>query len=348
MPSFLLFTLAMDSPVMPNLILPLLALFTGFVLLSLSADRLITTSATFARRSGVSMVFIGMTVVAFGTSAPELMVSAVAAVNGAEGLAVGNGLGSNIINIGLVLGICALITPLAVNRRFLVREFPVLVGAMLLSWGLMAKGYLAGWDGGILLTALLFYCLYLARSVKQGETEPEEMELLSISRRRAGIESLLMLLVLLGSSQMMVWGAVETARAMGISELVIGLTVIAFGTSLPELAAAVAGVRRGMHDIAFATVIGSNIFNLLGVLAFPALLGDGLQLPEAVLNRDLPMMALLTLVMAMAFLWARWGRGERHRLSEGSLSYPLSRLGGGVMLLIFSAYLWQLSGAIYG
>ncbi|GAA5190267.1 calcium/sodium antiporter [Ferrimonas gelatinilytica] len=333
---------------MSTLLLPLLALVAGFILLSLSADRLIAAASTFAQRSGVSMVFIGMTVVAFGTSAPELLVSAVAAANGAEGLAVGNGLGSNIINIGLVLGVCALITPLAVNRRFLVREFPLLVAAMLLSWGLMSNGSLAGWDGAILLGALLLYCAYLARSVKQGESDPEALELLSISRRRAGVESLVMLLVLLGASQMMVWGAVELARAMGISELVIGLTVIAFGTSLPELAAAVAGVRRGMHDIAFATVIGSNIFNLLGVLAFPALLGDGLQLPKEVLSRDLPMMALLTLVVAVAFLWARWGRGGSRASSVGVHNYPMSRLGGGVLLIVFSTYLWQLGGAMSG
>ncbi len=325
---------------MISLLLPLLAVLAGFVALSFSADRLIASSATLARHCGVSLVFIGMTVVAFGTSAPELLVSAIAALNGAEGLSVGNGMGSNIINVGLVLGLCALVAPLSVHSRIIKLEFPVLVAAMLLTALLMANGELAGWDGVILLGALLAYCAYLGRSVKAGETEPDELEFLEISKTRAALESLVMLVILLGSSQVMVWGAVELARAAGISELVIGLTVIAFGTSLPELAAAVAGVRRGMHDIAFATVIGSNIFNLLGVIAFPALLGDGLQLPEQVLARDLPAMVMLTGVVGLMFIGAVI---RRRRLALAIGEYQVSRIGGGVLLVLFAGYMWQLA-----
>ncbi|SHH77292.1 calcium/sodium antiporter [Ferrimonas marina] len=327
---------------MSALLIPALALFAGFVVLSLSADRLIASAATLARHFNVSLVFIGMTVVAFGTSAPELLVSAVAALNGAEGLSVGNGIGSNIINVGLVLGACALMTPLMVHRRFVRREFPILVAAMILCAVLMANGELAGWDGAVLLLGLMVYVGYLARSVKNGDAEPEELEFLSISKGRALVESLLMLALLLASSQLMVWGAVELARAAGISELVIGLTVIAFGTSLPELAAALAGVRRGMHDIAFATVIGSNIFNLLGVIAFPALLGDGLQLPAEVIQRDLPAMGLLTAAMGAMFLMANTPSAE----SSGGNNLVLHRRGGVVLLILFVAYLWQLGTAM--
>ncbi|GAA4898590.1 calcium/sodium antiporter [Ferrimonas pelagia] len=323
-----------------SLAFPLLALLAGFVVLSLSADRLIASAATLAKHSGASLVFIGMTVVAFGTSAPELLVSAVAALNGAEGLSVGNGIGSNIMNVGLVLGVCALVTPLIAHSRFIQKEFPILVLAMALVALLMANGELAGWDGVILLTALLAYCFYLSRCVINGEAEPEALEFLAISKARAALETVLMLALLLGSSQVMVWGAVELARAAGISELVIGLTVIAFGTSLPELAAAVAGVRRGLHDIAFATVIGSNIFNLLGVIAFPALLGNGLQLPAPVMARDVPAMAGLTAVVGLMFFAAVLR--QRGQMNGRDGSYTLSRAGGGVLLVLFSGYMWQL------
>ncbi|KHT62993.1 hypothetical protein RJ45_14515 [Photobacterium gaetbulicola] len=321
----------------------LVALALGFVLLSLSADRLIASSATFAKLNNVSIVFIGMTVVAFGTSAPELLVSATAAINGAGELSIGNGLGSNIINIGLVLSICMLFKPLTVHPRFIRREFPILTIAMMISGLLMVNGQLAIRDGLILIVGLVAYCFYLAQSVKHGHSEPEELDFLNISKPRAAVETLIMLVVLLASSKLMVWGAVELAVIAGISELTIGLTVIAFGTSLPELAAALAGVRRGMHDIAFATVIGSNIFNLLGVIAFPALLGNGLQLPEQILSRDLPAMALLTTVVGMMFLAAL---ARQRYAGATAYSYQVSRAGGGMLLMIFGGYMWSLASSM--
>ncbi|MCQ1059170.1 calcium/sodium antiporter [Photobacterium sp. DNB23_23_1] len=324
-------------------LLALSALTLGFVFLSFSADRLIASSATFAKHCNISIAFIGMTVVAFGTSAPELLVSATAAINGAGELSVGNGLGSNIINIGLVISVCILFKPLFVHSRFIRREYPILAITMMLSCLLMLNGKLAIVEGAILLSGLLVYCLYLAYSVKHEHSEPEELDFLNISKARAALESIIMLVILLTSSKLMVWGAVELAVIAGISELTIGLTVIAFGTSLPELAAALAAVKRGMHDIAFATVIGSNIFNLLGVIAFPALIDDGLTLPPQILSRDLPVMALLTAVLGGMLMFAV---AKQRFTSNTTASYQVSRVGGGLLLIIFITYMWYIASSI--
>ncbi|WP_028108762.1 calcium/sodium antiporter [Ferrimonas futtsuensis] len=319
---------------MSSLLLPIVAVLGGFLVLSVSADRLIASAATLARHFGLSIVFIGMTIVAFGTSAPELLVSAVAAANGADGLSVGNAIGSNIINTGLVLGICALVTPLMISRRFLKREFPILLLVMTYA-ALVLMGGELGWPQGLaLLGAMIAYGVYLGRS--HNSDEELEVEFLQIGRGRAMAETVLMLLLLLSSSQVMVWGSVELARAFGVSELVIGLTVIAFGTSLPELAAAVAGVRRGLYDMTLATVVGSNIFNLLGVLAFPGLIGDGMTLPEQVLARDVPAMFALTLIPGLFFLLARYRHGRAPFV-------PMNRLAGALLLLGFAGYMGLLT-----
>ncbi|WP_413112119.1 calcium/sodium antiporter [Thaumasiovibrio sp. DFM-14] len=325
---------------MTALILPLLALSLGFVSLSFSADRLISVSATYAKHCNVSLIFIGMTVVAFGTSAPELLVSFVAALNHSNELAIGNGIGSNIINIGVVLSICVLISPIRAHQRFVKREFPILAISIVLCTALMLKGNLGEIDGLILVLGLSTYCFYLAKSVQQYQVVNDEFEFLPLTKKRAGWESLVMLLLLLTSSRLMVWGAVKLAQAAGLSELTIGLTIVAFGTSLPELAAGIAGVRQKKYDIVFATVIGSNIFNLLGVIAFPALLGDNVSIPEQVLTRDLPFMALLTLMLGVMFALSYFRVGVS---KEQTTDYHIHRIGGGVLLLTFCVYLIKVS-----
>ncbi|WP_461534954.1 calcium/sodium antiporter [Spongorhabdus nitratireducens] len=286
---------------MSEMLLPLLALIGGFVVLGYSADRLIVTASTLAWHLGMSTLLIGMTIVSFGTSAPELLVSAVASLNGAEGLSVGNAIGSNIVNMGLVLGICGLVAPLRISRRFLTHELPVLTVVMLLAGYLMMDGLLDGFEGGVLITALVGYCIYLVKGDRPADdNDDEDVEILEVSKGRALIESAVLLILMLVSSRLMVWGGIELARGFGIDELIIGLTVIAFGTSLPELAAAVAAVRRGMHDMALATVVGSNIFNLLGVLAFPGLIGNGIAISDDVLNRDIPAMILLSAILLLS------------------------------------------------
>ncbi|TKB56647.1 calcium/sodium antiporter [Ferrimonas aestuarii] len=322
---------------MSPLLLPIFAVVIGFIVLTYSADRLIAAAATMARYFGLSIVFIGMTIVAFGTSAPEMLVSAIAALNGADGLSVGNAIGSNIINTGLVLGICALVTPIMVSRRFLKREYPILLLVVAFTYLLLAGGEVALPQGVALLIGLILYCVYLART--HNEAEDQDIEFLDISKKRAITETLVMLGLLLASSQVMVWGSVELARAFGVSELVIGLTVIAFGTSLPELAAAIAGVRRGLYDMTLATIIGSNTFNLLGVMAFPGLLGDGIVLPDEVLERDMPMLVAITLTLGLFFVIARL------RTEEPQGPVRMMRLSGAMLLVGFSGYMSLLAMA---
>lgn len=288
-----------DVQPMPDILSFIAAIAVGFVVLSWSADRLIEVTSTLAFRLGMSMLTIGMTIVAFGTSAPELLVSSVAAFNGSGGISIGNALGSNTINVGLVLGVAGLIAPLVVSPRILFREFPLLGAVMAITITLLWDGLLSFNDGVILAVALLAYCIYLTRASGADEDSSEDVVVLKISTSRAWIEALVMLALMLGSSQILVWGAMGLARSMGISELIIGLTVIAFGTSLPELAAAIASVRKGLFDITLATVVGSNTFNLLGVLALPGIIGGGIELDSAVLQRDVFAMVGLALLLAL-------------------------------------------------
>ncbi|RJG47452.1 calcium/sodium antiporter [Motilimonas pumila] len=321
---------------MNAVLVSIITLAAGFIILSYSADRLLAVAATLAKQCGVSMLFIGITVIAFGTSAPELIVSAMAALNGAEGLAVGNGLGSNIINIGLVLGCCALMAPLSVHQNYLYRQFPFLLLAVLLCAGLMKNQVLSFFDALILLAGLCAYGVYLANMMsKQQQDISEEVDILDMNKHRAILETLMMLVLLLVGANMMVHGGVGVARGLGIDELTIGLTVVAFGTSLPELAAALAAVRRGHHDIAFATVIGSNLFNILGVIALPGLLGDGLQVSEQVLQRDIPAMVILTLALGVSFYWPLL---RQRKQARAKTKVVMHRKSGYLLLGLFSGY----------
>ena len=289
------------DPIMTDFLVFFFAIALGFVVLSWSAARLVNVASTLAAHFGLSILVIGMTIVAFGTSAPELVVSAVAGYEGAGGIAIGNALGSNIINTGLVLALCGLVRPLLVSRRVLARELPLLLAVMLLAMLLMIDGELSRVDSAVLGTGLIGYCLWLARGASDTQHSDSEVVVLPISNLRALAESVVMLGLLMGSSRLLVWGASGLAEGIGISEQVIGLTVVALGTSLPELAAALASVRKGLFDMVMATVLGSNIFNLLGVLAFPGLLGEGILLDSMTLYRDcLAMLGLTLLVLVNA------------------------------------------------
>ncbi|MET4696185.1 sodium:calcium antiporter [Endozoicomonas lisbonensis] len=222
----------------------LLAIALGFVALSRSADRLVEVSSTLAFRLGMSMLTIGMTIVAFGTSAPELAVSAVAALEGSGSIAIGNALGSNIINTGLVLSVCGLVTPLVFSHRILSHEMPLLMIVSGVTFLLMADQMLSRFDGYVLSMGLIAYVIYLTkRNDNQNNEQNNEQNnndsdsdvvILPLSTSRSIVEVIAMLVILIGSSKLLVWGATELARSFGVSEMVIGLTVIAFGTSLPE------------------------------------------------------------------------------------------------------------------
>jgi cation:H+ antiporter len=301
----------------------ILAVAAGFALLVWGADRLVVGSAATARNLGVSPLIIGLTIVGFGTSAPEVLVSGVAAWQGNAGLAIGNALGSNIANVGLILGTAALVAPLTVQSDTLRREFPVLLATMLLTLALLIDGVLGRVDGALLLCGLAVMIYWLVKlGLRTRKADPLGAEYdAEIPREMpqsvALMWTLVGLVVLLVSSRMLVWGAVNIAHALGVSDLVIGLTIVAVGTSLPELAAAVAGAIKNEHDIAIGNIIGSNMFNLLAVLALPGLILPG-PFPTEVLTRDFPVMIGLTLAL-LVMAYGINGPGRINRFEAAAL-----------------------------
>ncbi|QKT02907.1 calcium/sodium antiporter [Ectothiorhodospiraceae bacterium 2226] len=309
------------------------AIGVGFALLLWGADRFVTGASALARTLGVSPLVIGLTVVGFGTSAPEMLVSAVAAWQGSPGIAVGNALGSNITNVGLVLGLTALVTPLAVRSETLRREFPILLAIMLVVLLLLLDGEMARWNGLVLLAGMGWVAYWMvslglreAADPMAGEYEQELPPPMPLARALLWLA--LGLALLLVSSRMLVWGAVGIAEALGVSDLVIGLTVVAIGTSLPELAASLVGALKGEHDIAIGNVLGSNMFNLLAVLGIAGALAPHTLDPQ-VLTRDFAVMAGFTLALfAMAFGFRRQGRINR---LEGALLFAAYGVYVGVL-----------------
>lgn len=261
------------------MLVAILAIIAGFIILTWSADQFVIGAAATARNFNIPPVLIGLTVVSIGTSAPEILVSVMAAVQNHASLAIGNAIGSNIANIGLVLGVTVLIAPLPVKRSLAKCEIPLLLAITLLASACIMNGLLSPLDSLVLLSTLFLTLYLMFRWQKHHPDEPliegEESDVPELSTRKAWFYLISGLLFLLGSSQLLVWGATELARLFGISELVIGLTIVAIGTSLPELAASVASALKGHHDIALGNIVGSNMFNLLAVLPMPGLFAAG-------------------------------------------------------------------------
>ena len=303
---------------MSEMVFAVAALLGGFIILIWSADRFVIGAAATAKNLGMSPMLIGLTVVSLGTSAPEMLVSGIAAYTGSGGLAIGNALGSNIANIGLVLGATALIAPLPVKTGLMRKELPLLL-AVSLGAGLVLMDLRLGLIDGIMLISGLFITLFLfsrfQKSADPEEVEHEEEELPDLPAKAAIGWLLVGLVLLAGSSRLLVWGATEIATAIGVSDLVIGLTIVAIGTSLPELAASIASALKGHHDIAIGNVVGSNIFNLLAVMSLPGLI-QPIEFDAIVLWRDYGTMMLFTgALLAFAYLL---GRGKINR-PEGCL-----------------------------
>ncbi|MCY4044668.1 MAG: calcium/sodium antiporter [Cellvibrionales bacterium] len=277
-----------------------LFILVGFTLLIISADKFIEGAASIADNTGMSKLMIGLTIVAFGTSAPEMLVSLLAAINGSDNIAVGNAIGSNITNIGLILGITVLLIPLPIQARLFKVDLPLLLMLTLITGGLLFDYHISLLESCLLLGLLIAYLFYLYRDSQKHPTDhqvdDEVDEFTGLSLPKAWAYFVVGLIVLVGSAQLLVSGAVDIARFFGVSELVIGVTIIALGTSLPELAASIGSARQGHYDITFGNIIGSNMFNLLVVLAMPGLVKSS-QLDHAVLTRDYTTMLTLTSVL---------------------------------------------------
>lgn len=313
------------------MLLPIIAIVVGLALLVWSADKFVEGAAATANHLGMPALLIGMVIIGFGTSAPEMVVSALASAQGNPGLALGNAFGSNITNIALILGITALLAPIAVASQVLKREAPILIAiTILVAWPLV-DGVITALEAWILLAV---FALYMGWSIYQGMTGKDdamssefdqEIKEHSMPLGRAVTWLVVGLILLIVSSRILVWGAVDIATALGVSDLIIGLTVVAVGTSLPELASAIAAVRKNEHDLALGNVIGSNMFNTLAVVGIAGVINP-IDLEPLVLNRDWVVMAGLTL-MLLIFAFRPNSRPNR-----------LNRVHGGIFVACYIGY----------
>jgi cation:H+ antiporter len=296
-----------------------LSIIGGFIILTIGAEALVRGASAVALRLGIAPLIIGLTIVAFGTSAPELAVSVKSALAGNPGIALGNVVGSNIVNIGLILAITALIRPITVQSQMVKRDIPIMIAASVLMWFLLLDGEVSFIDGAILFSALVGYLVFSYVSAKNN---PEDLDL-DASPQHPGLSIALIIVgiaMLVGGGILFVDGAVDLAKQFGISEVIIGLTIVAIGTSMPELVTSVMAALKGQSDIAIGNVVGSNIFNVLGILGATALIHP----VSAAGFNEIDFIAMLIFAfMVLPFAWSglRIGRREGSVLLAGYLGY---------------------------
>ena len=315
----------------PLPVLITLAILIGFAGLIWSADKFVLGAASLAKVFGLSPLLIGLTIVSFGTSAPEVVVSLSASLKDAGELAIGNAIGSNIANVALVLAVTMLIIKIPVQKHLLFDEVPILVIVTLLAGLFLFDNQLQSWEGWALLLALpaaiAFLVVRKQKDLSHQEVS-EETEFESVPKTWAVIWFAVGLIALIASSEILVWGAKETALQLGVSPLIIGLTVIAIGTSLPELAASVMSALKGHHDIALGNIIGSNMFNILAVMSLPGII-QAPHLDSAVFSRDFIAMVVVTMMLIIALLFVLYRNKTRA---------SLGKITGIALLLTYIAY----------
>jgi cation:H+ antiporter len=330
----------------------LLEFVIGLLLLVYGADRFVAGALSLAKRAGISPLVIGLTIFALGTSFPELTVSVMSAFQGKADIAVGNVVGSNICNILLILGITGLVTPLAVQRRVFCFDAPVMLGVALAVTLLGLDGELSRLDGLLLVAGL---AAYLAGSVLVGKKSGEQTELEIKDRTPAVILGLVVLglLLMVGGSQLMVQSAVKLALSLGASEAFIGLTIVAIGTSLPELAASIVAARKGQADLAVGNVVGSNILNILAILGASAIISPrAIQISSEIMHRDIPVMvAASALVLPFFWTFSTVTRSSAAVLAFGYLlyvAYLLAQLEGAsrTPLALCILVVWAIAAAV--
>ena len=309
------------------MLISVVSLLIGFTLLVWSADAFTDNGAKIARIFNISPLIIGLLIFGFGTSAPEMLVSGLAAYDGHPELSIGNAFGSNIFNIGLVLAVAAIIHPVIVEKNVLKKEWLFLFLSTLVIGFLLMDGFLSFVDGSILLILLLLFLYYVFNESKKDnnlENEVSEDINKDQSKGKTWLLLIISLVILVSSARLVVWGGTNLALAFGVSDLIIGLTVVALGTSLPELAVAISSALKKQHQMIIGNIIGSNLFNSLGVLAIPGLILP-FQIPSEVMSRDYIYMLTFTLLILIF-----------------SLKLRINRFGGLILLTILASYLYQL------
>ncbi len=317
-----------------TLLIPVFTIIVSLALLAYSADKFVEGASSIAFQFGLSPLLIGLTIVSFGTSAPEILIGVMSATSGNSALAIGNAIGSNIANIALILGFSSMLIPIPVSSTVLRREIPLLLGVVLFSTALLLDLKLSRGDG-IAYIGVLMLCL--GWLIWQGKKEPNDMLATEFNDHVSAPEpmvklstiTIISLIVLLVSSRALVWGAVEIARAANVSELMIGLSIVAVGTSLPELAATIAAIMRREFGLAIGGVVGSNLFNALAVLGVVAIIGP-VDVDAMVRNRDAVVHIGLTICL-LIFCVAWRGNGGR-----------INRFEGLILVAVFIGYQWLL------
>ena len=308
----------------------ILGLLGGIIGLAWGADRFVDGASSLAGRLGISPLLIGLTLVSLGTSLPELLVTLTATLSDLPDIAVGNVVGSNISNIALILGITAIVKPLTIHSRLLVRELPLLLIISGIFWLTAASGQITRFEGLVLIAGFVLFLVWVGRSAKKESSDPMLTEAAQMAEGHHGALTGSLTAVVTGvvslivGSRLLVWGGVGIAHAFGVPELVIGLSLVALGTSLPELATTLAGALKGEDDIAVGNIIGSNIFNCLAIVGIPAVIRP-MTVHNTAVVRDFPVMMLLTLALLPIF-------------------YPFRRSGNGVVnrfegFLLLAAYI---------
>jgi len=306
------------------------AIIVGLILLVWSADKFVDGSVGLAENWGMSKAMIGLTIVSLGTSAPEIFVSIMAATGGNPELAFGNAVGSNIANVALVLGVTALIAALPVKQGLLKQDLPALLAVTFIAAFLLHDLMLSQDDAFVLIGVLviLMYLLFRYKKEHPEDTQSEAEEVEDFELKESIFAFTIGLVVLVVSSKMLVWGAIDIATYYGVSQIIIGLTIVAIGTSLPELAASVASARRGHHDIALGNIIGSNILNILAVLSIAAVI-QPIQITQEIFFRDYGAMMAITLLLTFFIVLPRKVK-------------QLARREGILLLLCYAAYMTML------
>ncbi|WP_018652579.1 calcium/sodium antiporter [Actinobacillus capsulatus] len=306
-----------------------LAIVIGLILLVWSADKFVEGAASSARHFGMSPLLIGIVIVGFGTSAPEMIVSASSALKGASGIALGNAYGSNITNIALILGVTALIKPIMVASEVIKLELPVLILVTVISAYMLFDAQVTQLEAVILLVIFTLYMSWTIwvglRNKDDALAQTESLQTEQLPLKKALFWVVIGLAFLMASSQLLVWGAVEVAKYFGVSDLVIGLTIVAVGTSLPELASSIIAARKGESDLAVGNIVGSNLFNSLAVVGIAGAI-EPMQVEAAVFSRDMLVMFALTLLL---FFFAYSFKKKQAKIT---------RLEGGIFLLCYIGY----------
>jgi cation:H+ antiporter len=303
------------------------AIVAGLTLLIWGADRFVLGASATARNLGIAPLLIGLTVVAFATSAPEILVSVIAALRGEPGLAFGNAIGSNIVNIGLVLGITAMVRPIPLKSATLRREMPALLAVSLLTVSLFLDTRLSRPDGIVMLTGLIIVMIRLG--IRSSATDPIKMDYEAEIPDNVSMKAAIMwvsigLVALLIGAEWLVNGSIGVAQTLGVSEIVIGITIVAFGTSLPELAVSLMSALKGEYGLAIGSIVGSNIFNLLAVIGVAATISPASVAPSVLSLHIFVMVAFTLVLFAMTYDYD----GEA----------VLSRLEGIALLVAYIAY----------